>query len=258
MELQTQIFPAVCDAVREAGAFLDDRSLSEQVRSKAATDYVTMADTTVQAFLERRLGALCPDIGFLAEEQAAFDWDFQTPVWVLDPVDGTTNLIHKFQHSAISLALVAQGKPRMAVVYNPDSGEMFTACQGQGAFLNGQPIHVSRARRLGDALVSIGTAPGSRKDVPGTFRRLQRAFEHCQDIRRIGAASIDLCYVACGRLDAYFEEHLKPWDYAAGMLIVQEAGGVVPDRQGAPLEFLPDREILAANGPLLKDFMTIL
>ena len=110
MELQTQIFP--CRVRRGAGGrgFLDDRSLSEQVRSKAATDYVTMADTTVQAFLERRLGALCPDIGFLAEEQAAFDWDFQTPVWVLDPVDGTTNLIHKFQHSAISPGPGGPGK----------------------------------------------------------------------------------------------------------------------------------------------------
>lgn len=245
-------------AVREAGALLADPAAVRSIRAKSKTDYVTNVDVAVQEFLRERLAALAPDIQFMGEEQDNRPLDWSRPCWILDPVDGTTNLIHKFQHSAISLALVAQGKPRMAVVYNPDSGEMFTACQGQGAFLNGQPIHVSRARRLGDALVSIGTAPGSRKDVPGTFRRLQRAFEHCQDIRRIGAASIDLCYVACGRLDAYFEEHLKPWDYAAGMLIVQEAGGVVTDRQGAPLGFLPDREILAANGPLLKDFMTIL
>lgn len=258
MKLQGQIFPAVCDAVRAAGAFLDDRSLSEQVRAKAATDYVTLADTTVQSFLQERLGKLCPEVSFLAEEQPEFCWDFQTPVWVLDPVDGTTNLIHRFQHSAISLALVAEGKPQMAVVYNPDSGEMFTACRGEGAFLNGQPIRVSRAAKLGDALVSIGTAPGSRKDIPGTFQRMQRAFARCQDIRRLGAASLDLCYVACGRLDAYFEEHLKPWDYAAGILLVEEAGGVVTDRAGGPLEFQPDREVLAANGPLLQEFLRLI
>ena len=258
MELQTQIFPAVCDAVREAGAFLDDRSLSEQVRSKAATDYVTMADTTVQAFLERRLGALCPDIGFLAEEQAAFDWDFQTPVWVLDPVDGTTNLIHNFRHSAISLALAEDGQTVFGVVYNPYTEECFTARRGGGAFQNGALIHVSDVSRLEDSLLSAGTVPGRRELADTAFRQMRALYDRCQDVRRTGCASLDLCWVACGRLDGYVELSLQPWDYAAGRLLVEEAGGRVTAPDGSPLSLCQGGPLLASNGRLHSTLQTIL
>ena len=194
------------------------------------------------------------------KEQESFHWDFRGPLWVLDPVDGTTNLIHDFRHSAISLALIEAGQPQKGIVYSPFSGEMFTAERGGGAFRNGRPILVSSTASMREALLSVGTAPGKRNErgVTKTFERMKRIFAHCQDIRRMGAASLELCYVACGRLDGYFEEHLKPWDYAAGKLIVEEAGGTVCGLDGREAVFLPDREIVAAGGEILGEFLSVL
>ena len=250
-------FSSVFAIVKEAGSLLLDQTLSKDIRAKAPADYVTQADVTVQRCLQEKLGQLYPEVGFLGEEQAEFEWDFDKPLWILDPVDGTTNLIHDFNHSAISLALVEHGKPVMGVVYNPFTNQMYTAVEGQSAFLNGSPIHVSQNKRLADSLISIGTSPGNRSNPTAVFTRMQRFFEHCQDVRRNGAASLDLCYVACGKLDGYFEENLKPWDYAAGMLLVQEAGGKITDRHGDPLVFRPEREISATNGWISDEFLQL-
>ena len=150
-------------------------------------------------------------------------------------MDGTTNLIHNFRHSAVSLALSEAGQILFGVVYNPYSGECFTARRGQGAFCNGSPIRVSSADRLEDSLLSVGTVPGRRKLADTAFRQMRALYDTCQDVRRTGCASLDLCWVACGRLDGYVELSLQPWDYAAGMLIVAEAGGWVTAPDGSPL-----------------------
>ena len=244
-------------AVQEAGACLSDPTALRCVRTKGETDYVTNVDLAVQELLRERLAVLTPDIQFMGEEQDNSRLDWHRPCWILDPVDGTTNLIHDFNHSAISLALVEHGKPIMGVVYNPFTNQMYTAVEGQGAFLNGSPIHVSQNKRLADSLISIGTSPGNRSNPTAVFTRMQRFFEHCQDVRRNGAASLDLCYVACGKLDGYFEENLKPWDYAAGMLLVQEAGGKITDGHGDPLVFRPEREISATNGWISDEFLQL-
>ena len=253
-------FSSVTAVVWEAARLMENRSLSRNIREKSSLDYVTGVDTAVQRFLQEHLGALFPDVGFLSEEQESFHWDFRGPLWVLDPVDGTTNLIHDFRHSAISLALIEAGQPQKGIVYSPFSGEMFTAERGGGAFRNGRPILVSGTASMREALLSVGTAPGKRNErgVTKTFERIKRVFAHCQDIRRMGAASLELCYVACGRLDGYFEEHLKPWDYAAGKLIVEEAGGTVCGLDGREAVFLPDREIVAAGGEILGEFLSVL
>ena len=244
--------------VRQAGELFFDETLSGQRQEKGLRDYVTQTDATVQGFLRQALTKQFPKVDFLGEEQPSHCWDFQGPVWVLDPVDGTANLIHHLGYSAISLALVEAGRPVLGVVYNPYTRELFSAREGNGAFLNGRPIRVSLTAALAEALVAVGTAPGARQEAPETFRRMARVYAACQDIRRMGAASLELCAVACGRLEGFYEDHLKPWDYAAGMLLVQEAGGTVSTRQGKALTFRPDGDIFAANGCLAQALLALL
>lgn len=222
-------------AVQEAGACLSDPTAVRCVRAKIKTDYVTNVDLAVQELLRERLAALAPDVQFMGEEQDNTGLDWHRPCWILDPVDGTTNLIHNFRHSALSLALAEDGQILFGVVYNPYSGECFTARRGQGAFCNGSPIRVSSADRLEDSLLSVGTVPGRRELADTAFRQMRALYDTCQDVRRTGCASLDLCWVACGRLDGYVELSLQPWDYAAGRLLVEEAGGRVTAPDGSPL-----------------------
>ena len=168
----------------------------------------------------------------------------------MDPVDGTTNLIHQFQHSAISLALAEGGQIVFGVVYNPYTEECFTARRGGGAFRNGVSIQVSAVSRLADSLLSTGTVPGRRELADTAFRQMRALYDACQDVRRTGCASLDLCWVACGRLDGYVELSLQPWDYAAGRLLVEEAGGRVTAPDGSPLSLCQGGPLLASNGKL--------
>ena len=173
-------------------------------------------------------------------------------------MDGTTNLIHGFRHSAISLALAEGERVRLGLVYDPFAGELFAARRGGGAFCNGKPIHVSGAARLADSLCSVGTNPGRREEAGATFARARRIYDRCHDIRRLGAASVELCYTACGRLDAYLEHGLKPWDYAAGGLILTEAGGRLTTWDGkAPSLAAASCAILATNGRIHEELLAL-
>ena len=245
-------------AVQEAGACLSDPTAVHSIRTKGETDYVTNVDLAVQELLRERLAALAPEIQFMGEEQDNTGLDWSRPCWILDPVDGTTNLIHNFRHSAVSLALTEAGQILFGVVYNPYTEECFTARRGQGAFCNGSLIRVSSADRLEDSLLSVGTVPGRRKLADTAFRQMRALYDRCQDVRRTGCASLDLCWVACGRLDGYVELSLQPWDYAAGMLIVAEAGGRVTAPDGSPLSLCQGGPLLASNGRLHSTLQTIL
>ena len=244
--------------VLEAGELLTDPAAVQSIRSKGETDYVTNVDVAVQAFLRKRLAALAPDVQFMGEEQDNSALDLTRPCWILDPVDGTTNLIHQFQHSAISLALAEGGQIVFGVVYNPYTEECFAACRGGGALRNGVPIHVSDVSRLEDSLLSTGTVPGRRELADAAFRQMRALYDRCQDVRRTGCASLDLCWVACGRLDGYVELSLQPWDYAAGMRIAAEAGGKVTAPDGSPLSLREGGPLLASNGRLHSALQAIL
>ena len=233
-------------AVLEAGELLTDPAAVRSIRAKSETDYVTNVDLAVQEFLREHLAALAPDVQFMAEEQDNTGLDWSRPCWILDPVDGTTNLIHQFQHSAISLALAEGGQI------------CFAACRGGGAFRNGVSIQVSAVSRLADSLLSTGTVPGRRDLADTAFRQMRALYDRCQDVRRTGCASLELCDVACGRLEGYVELVLQPWDYAAGMLIVAEAGGQVTALGGAPLSLAEGGPLLASNGRLHGALQTIL
>ena len=245
-------------AVQEAGACLSDPAAVHSIRTKGETDYVTNVDLAVQELLRERLAALAPDVQFMGEEQDNTGLDWSRPCWILDPVDGTTNLIHSFRHSAISLALAEGGQAVFGVVYNPYTEECFTARRGGGALRNGVPIHVSDVSRLEDSLLSTGTVPGRRELADAAFRQMRALYDRCQDVRRTGCASLDLCWVACGRLDGYVELSLQPWDYAAGMRIAAEAGGKVTTLDGSPLPLREGGPLLASNGRLHAAMQSLL
>lgn len=210
---------------RTAGEFFSSRSLSRIDQKEGHANFVTNIDREVEEYLQQALLSLVPGSRIIGEEKengALTD----APTWIVDPVDGTTNLIHDYRCSAVSIALCENRSPVAGLIWQPYTQEMFYAEAGRSASLNGKEIHVSETP-FDKALIAVGTAP-YHAELAEKSMELALAFLHsCADIRRSGSAAVDLAYLAAGRLDAFFELNLKPWDYAAGSLIVREAGGVV-------------------------------
>lgn len=251
----------VQEIIREASKLFLDRNAASQAREKGMCDFVTAVDEAVQAFIQHKLYARYPDIQFIGEEKDNTAIDMAGAVWVLDPVDGTTNLIHDYHASAISLALMENREAVMGVIYDPYLDEMYHAEKGKGSFMNGSPIHVSRVQAMRESLIAIGTAPYFKEMADENFALFAKIFRDCQDIRRCGAASLDLAHVACGRIDGYLESHLKIWDYAAGALIVREAGGAVLNYQGDELPMAMSGSVVVGNpkiaGVLVEDYLNV-
>ncbi len=241
--------------VRKAARLFADRTATLEIREKSAYNYVTKVDETVQQMIREKLSILYPHIQFMGEEADNSKIDMNGPVWVLDPVDGTTNLIHDYPNSAISLAFMNRKEILAGIVYNPFSDEMFYAEKGKGSFLNGKKIHVSNARTMQESLIAVGTSSYYKEEAEENFRIFTRIFKDCQDIRRCGCASLELAYVACGRIDGFIENHLKLWDYAAGALIVREAGGKVFNYTGEELPMELDGNVAAGN-PWISKVLT--
>lgn len=210
---------------RTAGEFFSARSLSRIDQKEGHANFVTNIDREVEEYLQQALLSLVPGSRIIGEEKEN-DALTDAPTWIVDPVDGTTNLIHDYRCSAVSIALCENRSPVAGLIWQPYTQEMFYAEAGRGASLNGKEIHVSETP-FDKALIAVGTAP-YHAELAEKSMELALAFLHsCADIRRSGSAAVDLAYLADGRLDAFFELNLKPWDYAAGSLIVREAGGVV-------------------------------
>lgn len=236
----------------QAGELFQDRTAAGHTKAKGAADYVTEVDYAVQQFIRSRLEQEYPQMQFLSEEKTNEEIDRQGLVWVLDPVDGTTNLIHDYHASVISLALMQGGSVILGMIYNPYTKELFSAKKGQGSYCNGKRIEVSHAASMEECLIAIGTSPYYKEMAEENFEVFKALFMDCQDIRRSGSAALDLAYVACGRLDGYFERNLKLWDYAAGMLLVREAGGCVQDYNGQETGIDMVGNIVAANPQIIK------
>ncbi len=237
------------NAARAAGALQHVRP--EQVAQKGAVDLVSEIDLQSEARIREILARHTPDIPVLAEEGGGAS-DTATR-WIVDPLDGTTNFVHAFPFSCVSIALEVEGQLEAACIFQPSAGRCWTAARGRGARLDGQAIQVSTTSTLDKSLVASGFAY-DRRDHADRYLRFVKAFlERSQGFRRCGSAALDLCMVATGWLDGYWEFGLNAWDVAAGALIVREAGGQVSDIEGGPL-ILDRPRILASNG-LVHDEM---
>lgn len=231
--------------VRDAAPlFLDEARLRVEIKGK--NDFVTEVDKGVQHFVKERLKALAPQVLFMGEEEGEGEYFADKEMFILDPVDGTTNLIFDLQLSSISLAYSRNGEICMGIVYIPYRDELFSAEKGKGAFLNGRPIRVSEATELSEVIAAVGTSPYYSWLNEKTADMVKTLFISCIDVRRLGSASVDLAYVACGRFGVFAELLLKPWDFAAGRLLVTEAGGIFTDMMGNPVPTGEPSSVLAA------------
>ena len=243
-------------AARRAGSIINRAALDGsalEVKSKQVNDYVTQVDRAAEEAIMDVVRKAYPEHGFLAEESGA-SADQAEVRWIIDPLDGTTNFIHGFPQYCTSIAVEQRGALAHAVIYDPARNELFTASKGGGAFLNDRRIRVSKCRRLQDALVGTGFPFKELKRVDLYLAQLKRLMSETSGVRRAGAAALDLAYVACGRLDAFWELGLSPWDMAAGALLIQEAGGLVGGLTGES-DFLQSGDITAATP---KIFPTLL
>lgn len=235
-------------AARAAGAVLiEARGRDRQVEFKGEIDLVTDADRRSEAAVVSLLRSRFPDHQILAEEGTP-GGSSPTYRWIIDPLDGTTNYAHGYPHFAVSIALERAGAVIVGVVYDPILDELFVARAGEGAYLNGRPLGVSTEGTLLRALLCSGF-PYDRRLLGASLRRWDYFVRHAQAIRRDGSAALDLCYVAAGRFDAFWEDHLWPWDAAAATLIVREAGGTITDFRGGEADIYKG-DVIASNGPL--------
>jgi len=221
-------------AARRAGSVINRASLDGaglEVRSKRQNDFVTRVDHAAEEAILDVVRKAYPDHAILAEESGAVAGTAEYE-WVIDPLDGTTNFIHGFPQYCVSIGIRHRGALAHGVVYDSNRNELFTASKGRGAFLNDRRIRVSKCLRLGDALVGTGFPFRELTRIDRYTGQMKNMMEKSAGVRRAGAAALDLAYVACGRLDAFWEMGLSPWDMAAGALLIQEAGGLVGDLKG--------------------------
>jgi len=226
---------------------------ASHVETKGHNDFVTLFDKQTEKRLVEKLSALLPSAGFIVEEQTS---QKRSDVlnWIIDPIDGTTNFIHGLPIFALSVALVHENRLVVGVVYEVGADECFSAFEGGGAFLNGQPIAVSQTHLVADSLIATGFPYNNYSKMEPFMESLQFFMEHSHGLRRLGSAATDLAYVACGRFDAFYEYDLKPWDVAAGALLVKEAGGFVCDFSGGD-DFIFGAEIIATNAGIKSEFV---
>ncbi|SFR05016.1 inositol monophosphatase family protein [Poseidonocella sedimentorum] len=247
-------------AARKAGRALakDFREVENlQVSMKGAGDFVSRADLTAEKILKEELRGARPTYGWLAEEGGEEAGEDPTRRWIVDPLDGTTNFLHGLPHWAISIALEHKGQIVAGVIFDAAKDELYWAEKGAGAWMNEKRLRASGRRSMIEGLFATGVPFAGAATLPATLQELARLMPVCSGVRRWGAASLDLAYVAAGRFDGYWERGLKPWDVAAGLILVREAGGLVqPIREGRSI--VEDGAVICANEPLFDGFAKII
>lgn len=250
MVQQSPIVTVMVDAVRKAARKLN-RDFGEiehlQVSKKGPADFVTAADVKAEQVLRGELERVRPGYGFLLEEGGTVEGTDRTHRWIIDPLDGTLNFMHAIPHFAISVALERDGVVVAGVIYNPITDELYTAERGRGAFLNDRRMRVSARTAMTECLFATGLPFHGKPGHEEALKETGAVMNMAAGVRRFGAASLDLAFVAAGRYDGYWEHGLQPWDIAAGLLLVREAGGMVTDLSGAD-NMLKTGDILATNG----------
>jgi myo-inositol-1(or 4)-monophosphatase len=258
--LHSAILNVMIKAARRAGRSLK-RDLGEveqlQVSLKGPRNFVTAADHRAEAILREELAKARPDYGFLGEESGAHPGTDKTHRWIVDPLDGTTNFLHGIPHFAIAIALERSGAIVAGLIYNPANDEMFVAERGKGAFLNDRRIRVAARQRLADAVVGCGLPHYGRGDLALARSEIAAAQRAFAGLRRYGAATLDLAWVATGRLDAFWERDLSPWDLAAGSILVREAGGFISDLDGGDA-ILSKGNVVAGNETMHRELLQLL
>jgi myo-inositol-1(or 4)-monophosphatase len=258
--LHSALLNVMIKAARKAGRALK-RDFGEvehlQVSLKGPANFVTAADRRAEETLREELLRARPGYSFLGEEGGRREGTDQTHTWIVDPLDGTSNFLHGIPHFAISVALEREGTIVAGVLYNPVNDDLFTAERGKGAFLNDQRLRVATRRRLADAVVVCGLPHHGRGDLAMALKELAAVQDKVAGLRRFGAASLDLAWVAAGRFDGYWERNLGPWDIAAGLIVVREAGGYATDFAGGENPHLVG-DVIAGNEIIQRDLMRVL
>lgn len=245
--MQKPVVNVMVKAARQAGNVIlrhISRLDSLKIVEKARQDYASEVDSAAEAEIIRELRRAAPDYAILAEESGQQGKSRYT--WVIDPLDGTSNYLRGLPHFCVSIALMEGKEPIHAVVFDPLRNELFTASKGAGAVLNDKRIRVSERKELTGSILITGFPPRERKRLGAQLACMQSLMEDAEDVRRTGSAALDLAYVACGRVDAYFEAGVMPWDVAAGVLLVREAGGKVCDYRGGS-EHIARQQVVAGN-----------
>ncbi|RME16657.1 MAG: inositol monophosphatase, partial [Alphaproteobacteria bacterium] len=228
-----------------------------QVSTKGAGDFVTRADIPAERLIREELTSARPNYGWLGEESGEEPGADPTRRWIVDPLDGTTNFLHGLPHWAVSIALEHKGEIVAGVIFDPAKDEMFFAEKGAGAWMNESRLRVSGRMRMAEAIFATGLPWSGRPDLPETLQDLARLLPACSGVRRWGAAALDLAYVAAGRYDGYWERGINPWDVAAGLVILREAGGLV-----GPIapegNIFDDKALVAANEALFERFAAVI
>ena len=243
------ILKTATEAARTAGDCLMRMAGSAAAREKGMShNLVTEADLAAEALITDLIRARFPYHKFLLEEGQSTGVSADEHLWIIDPLDATNNFAHNIPHFSVSIAYAHAGEVQVAVVLDPTRNELFHAVKGGGAFLNDKPMRVTSSERLEDCIIGTGFYYDRGAMMRRTLDSIHTLFtRNVRGIRRMGSAAIDLAWVACGRYDGYFEYQLEPWDYAAGMLLIREAGGICTDRSGKALE-IDSRHVIATNG----------
>ncbi len=244
--------------LKETDSIFFNDSFRLDVKQKGDSDFVTRADLEVSEYLRKRLAECYPEIGFISEEDEWQDGKRKGRYWILDPIDGTTNFMHRLPFCCISLALCDDGEITHGAIYAPYSGEMFCAKKGKGAYLNGDRISVTDHASLSDCVGLFEYNAYYKNEADQALSHARRIYLACQDIRTLGSAALEFAYVACGRADVYLGRYLKPWDIAAGMLLVTEAGGRVEGLSDELDIFKYRQHVVTANCNAFEEFKKIL
>lgn len=257
-ELADILQPTI-DVAKKAGAFIRDERKSfdrSKVEEKGLNDLVSYVDQEAEKLIVKGLREILPEADFITEEGSAGRAG-KAFTWIIDPLDGTTNFIHGLPIFSVSIGLKQEDELVLGVVYEINFDECFYAVKGQGAFCNGKPIRVSRASKLGESLIATGFPYSAFAQIDQYLQALRDLMEKCHGLRRMGSAAVDLCYVACGRFDGFFEYDLKPYDVAAGVIIIKEAGGMVSDFSNGE-NYLFGKEIIATNTAIHEEAIAII
>jgi len=255
---QLELLDRAIDIVRAAGEILREGwGAAAEIDLKGEVNLVTEYDRRAEALIVNALLEEFPSHHICSEEQGDVGLSDSPFTWLVDPLDGTTNFAHGFPVFSVSVALMHRGEELIGVVYDPTRKELFTAARDMGAFVNGAHVHVSATAKLDTSLLATGFAYDRRTAADNNIRNVANFIRRCQGLRRAGSAALDLAYVACGRLDGYWEAGLHPWDVAAGTLMVREAGGSVTDF-GGNRQHASGRQILASNGRIHREMVEVL